>query len=136
MKYKTKGRIFETVDKGSYSGHQIKKDYAIRNNTSWKGLWELTFGIYIPNPEAPEINFSKDMVIAVYRGMQMTGGYGIEIKKILEKQKILEVLVEEHNPKPGFMYTQALTQPYHIIKTKTSKKKVKFNIGDAETRLQ
>ena len=126
MKYKTKEKNFETIDKGSYSGHQIKKDYVIRNDASWKGLWDLTFEIHIPKLEAPEINFGEDMVIAVYRGTQMTGGYGIEIKKLIEKKKILEVLVEEHSPKPGFMYTQALTQPYHIIKTKTNKKKIKF----------
>lgn len=126
MKYKTKERNFETIDKGSYSGHQTRKDYFIRNDVSWKGLWEITFGIYTPKHESPEINFSKDMVIAVYMGMQTTGGYGIEIKKILENKKSIDVLVEEHSPKPGFMYTQALTRPYHIVKTDMSKKKVKF----------
>jgi hypothetical protein len=134
MKYKTKEKSFETLDKGAYSGHQIRKDYMIKNDASWKDLWNVTvsymnpllFEIYKPKLEAPEVDFSKDMVIAVYMGTQMTGGYGIEIKKILEKKKILEVLVEEHDPKPWFIYTQALTQPYHIIKTKTTKKKVKF----------
>lgn len=126
MKYKTKEKSFETVDKGSYSGHRIRKDYVVRNNEYWKGIYAETCEIYIPKLEAPEVDFNKDMVIAVYMGTQMTGGYGIGIKKVLEKKKILEVLVEEHDPKPWFIYTQALTQPYHIVKTKVSKKKVKF----------
>lgn len=126
MKYKTKEKSFETVDKNNYSGHTARKDYVIKDDRSWKNLWNTTNGIYIPKLEAPEINFGEDMVIAVYRGMQMTGGYGIEIKKILEKKKTIDVLVEEHSPKPGFMYTQALTRPYHIVKTDMSKKKVKF----------
>lgn len=102
MKYKTKEKSFETIDKGSYSGHQIRKNYVIRNDASWKGLWDLTFGIHIPKLEAPEINFSKDMVIAVYRGMQTTGGYGIEIQNILECKKKPGSLSKRTQSKAGF----------------------------------
>ena len=126
MKYQTKEKSFETVDKGSYSGHVMWKDYVIKNEYDWKDLWDTTTGIYTPKPKVPEINFSNEMIIAVYRGQCATGGYGIEIKKLIENKKSIEVLVEEHFPKPGYMYTQAFTQPYHIIKTKTTKKKVKF----------
>lgn len=126
MKYKTKEKSFETIDKGSYSGHGLRKDYVIKDDQSWKDIWDTTYGIYIPRREAPEIDFRKDMIIAVYMGMQTTGGHSIEIQKILENKKSIDVLVEEHSPKPGFMYTQALTQPYHIVKTEMSKKKVKF----------
>jgi len=121
-----KEKKFEMVSISSYSGHPMKKNYVIKNEYDWKDLWDTTTGIYTPKPKVPEINFSKEMIIAVYRGQCATGGYGVEIKKFIEKKKSIEVLVEEHFPKSGYMYTQAFTQPYHIVKTETTKKKVKF----------
>lgn len=87
MKYKTKEKSFETVDKNSYSRQYSKKNYVIKNEYDWKYLWDTATWMCEPRPKVPEINFSKDMIIAVYRGQYASGGYGIEIKKLIEKKK-------------------------------------------------
>jgi len=60
------------------------------------------------------------MVIAVFSEEKRTGGYGIEITRVeenLEKGQ-MEVFFLETHPSPNSMVTQALTQPYHIVKLK------------------
>ena len=50
----------------------------------------------------------------------MTGGYGVEITKIEEtlQKRILSVTIRESKPPADAMLTQALTQPFHIVKLK------------------
>jgi len=117
---------FDTIEKGYYGGHKPKAEYVIKDEKEWEKIWNSTYSICTPKPDAPTIDFSKDMVIAVYQGEFNTGGYGIEIKQITEGSNSLEVIVEETFPGPNDMVTMAFSQPYHIVKTEKSDKNVTF----------
>lgn len=118
---------FETISKGFNSGHIEKKHYVIENEAEWKNLWGKTNSISIPQPELPEVDFNKEMVIAVFQGEKSTGGYSIEIVNIVEDSKIT-VFYKEFSPEPGDFVTQALTQPYHIVKIKKTDKEIVFQV--------
>ena len=53
-----------------------------------------------------------------------TGGYYIEITKIVEKENSVEVFARETSPSPGSLVTEAFTQPYHIVKMKKVDKRL------------
>ena len=72
------------------------------------------------------INFNDEMIIAVFQGGHSSGGYSIKIKRINEKENSVEVFVKETSPSPLSGVTDALTQPYHIVKTKRVDKEVIF----------
>lgn len=117
---------FENISKESYSGHNERKNYVIKEVSEWKNLWGMVHIGTTPKPVLPDINFDNEMIIAVFQGMHSTGGYSIEITQIIEKDKSLEIFIKETSPAPGSVTTQAVTQPYHIVKTKRTDKEIIF----------
>ena len=107
---------FETLSKGSYSSHKEPANYVMNSDEELKELKLKT----------SEIDFSRSTVIEVFMGEFNTGGYEIEIIKIIEKENEIIIKVIKTFPEPGQPVTQALSQPYHIVKTKKIEKGVVF----------
>ena len=109
---------FETIDLGYYCAHRERYDYIIQTQQEWDDLW--------PSSEAPDINFSSNIVLAVYMGEKSTGGYHIEIIYIGENAVHIRVYIREISPSLGGCVTMALTQPYHIVKLNRIPKDIVF----------
>ena len=62
------------------------------------------------------MDFSREMVVGIFMGQRGTGGYEIEITKVERAGSELRVYYRGKSPDPGAMLTQALTEPYHLIK--------------------
>ena len=114
---------FETISRGTFGGLDEQGDYVINSEGEWSELLNRT---QIRFQEQPAIDFSKSTVIAVFLGTRSTGGYTIEIKDIVETDDEVMVYVEETSPGPGENVIMAVTQPYHIVKTKKITKEVVF----------
>jgi predicted secreted protein len=115
---------FETILKGVNNANAETKTYVITTQAEWMQVFQKTGAELI----AP-IDFSKDMAVAVFEGQKPTGGYGVEVTKILETKSELVVYVREVSPGFGCMVTQAFTNPYHIVKFKKSAKEVLINVA-------
>jgi hypothetical protein len=122
---------FSTIDKGFLSPIKERKLVILKSEKEWGDLWRLHKGAFLPKQPIPSVNFKQDMIVAVFSGEKKTGGYGIEITKIEETREKGEVIVFflETQPPSKAMVTQALTQPYHIVKTGRTNFKVKFTSG-------
>ncbi len=132
---------FEAIEKGVYSGYdesryEGKTKYVINNNEDWQFLWNEVYSIQQPTPLLPTVDFSKDIVIAVFQGVQGSGGYSIEIIKIIEAENSIKVFIRETSPGPSCEVTAALTQPYHIIKTSKIDKEVIFKTEEKITMCE
>jgi len=114
---------FETIDIGYYCAHRERGDYIIQTQQEWDDLWQKTYGASL---EAPDINFSSNIVIAVYMGTRATGGYRIEITNIGENEEHIRVYIRETRPSPFGFVTMAVTQPYHIVKLNRIPKLIVF----------
>ena len=86
-----------------------------------------------PPPDQPNIDFDTNMVIAVFRGEKNTGGYDINITSIEENDSEIIVRGEMSDPPTYGIVTQALTQPYHIVSTKTSNKIIRYEIEKVDS---
>ncbi len=113
----------ETISRSGFGGLNEQGDYVINSEGEWSELLNRT---RIRFQEPPSIDFSKNTVIAVFLGTRSTGGYTIEIKDIVETDDEVMVYVEETSPGPGENVIMAVTQPYHIVKTKKITKEVVF----------
>ncbi|MCK4665529.1 protease complex subunit PrcB family protein [Candidatus Dependentiae bacterium] len=133
-KEEKRGFSYKTIAKGSYSGHAEKKYYVATNNLAWKVLWDQVNSTIEPKPPLPAIDFKLETIIAVFQGTQSTGGYSIEIIKVIEKKDSIEVTVQERKPKKGHFVTMAITTPYHIIKIPNRNKKIVFKTEIASNR--
>ncbi|TSA06081.1 MAG: protease complex subunit PrcB family protein [Deltaproteobacteria bacterium] len=101
--------------KGYQSGYTEPAKLVIRTEDEWRKVWEKINSPRFPKPELPEVNFETEIVIAVFMGERQTGGYGIEIKRIVRHVEEIIVEVEEQHLRPDSLVTMALTQPYHIV---------------------
>lgn len=131
---------FETLSKEAYSGYEHRlelvvkivpekrRDYEdIRVKQSFEWLWGQAHSKISPKPELPSINFDKEMILAVFQGRKESSQYNIGITKVIEHDKMVEVLVKEVQPSSGQELSAEIVQPYHIIKTKRIDKEVRFS---------
>ncbi len=107
--------FFEEIDQGYYCGIKVRIEYVIDDNESWGSLWEDIHNTSTGYPDLPFVNFSKQVIIAVFIGEFPTGGYSATIKRIEATFAGLKVHVDEVHPGEGCGVTMAFTQPYHIV---------------------
>ncbi len=121
---------FETIAKDDLiHGREEKGDFVVRDVSTLANLYsEIYPPCPIPEekPKPPQIDFDKQMVIAVFQGACSSGGYNIEIKSLTRNDKGLEVLVRETVPRRDDVLTMAETYPTHIIKTEKYEGDVSF----------
>jgi hypothetical protein len=101
--------------KGSQSGYTFPSKFIIQTEVQWSEIWDKVHRFRLPKPALPKIDFENEMVIAVFMGVQKSGGYDIRIIDIIEAEKEILVHVKVREPPPGTVQTMALTQPYHIV---------------------
>jgi superfamily I DNA and RNA helicase len=107
---------FQTIAKGNRSGVREFLQQVTRNQTEWATLWQRHIATET-NPLAPPVvDFNKEFVIAIFLGEKPTGGYAVEMTFIERKDRDLVVSYKEFQPAPGAMTTQALTQPFHMVR--------------------
>ena len=62
------------------------------------------------------IDFNREIVVAIFLGEKPTGGFAVEIVRVGRQNGEFVVDYKEINPASGAMVTQALTQPFHIVR--------------------
>ena len=112
--------------KGYNCGYTKATRMILYTEDQWKEIWGKAQVLRLPKPELPKIDFEKEMVIAVFMGERSSGGYSIEIIKIIRTEKEIVVEVEEKEPPSESLRTMALTQPYHIVVIKKSPLPIRF----------
>src|SRR5262249_62379029 len=66
-------------------------------------------------PPLPSVDFSRDMVVALFMGERPTGGYAIEVTRIERTAQGLSVHYRTSRPAPSATQMQALTQPFPLV---------------------
>ena len=99
-----------TVAKGSMSGIDAPRQASVRSAAEWSALWKA----HDPSGQTPAVDFSREMVVAVFLGSRPTGGYGIEILRAVGNSATLIVEYVETAPSRDAITAQVLTAPYHL----------------------
>lgn len=112
---------FRSLVKSNQSSYQEEGFYVINNQEEWNNL-----GIVIIEDYIIEIDFEKELVLAVFTGMRPSGGYSVEIVEIIEKEDVIEVMFEETMPSEDDMVSMEITYPEHIVKIEKIDKPFEF----------
>lgn len=97
------------------SGIKGSRRLVIRDSTTWSQFWsELGAGVQ------PQVDFSRDLVIAVASGEQSSGGHDIRIQRVTREGGELRIEVLETSASPECMTTAALTQPVDVVMVPTA----------------
>ena len=120
---------FETIEKGDSSHYDHYKPlgeprlFKIESQEELENFWTKHTDGRRPTPKVPEIDFEKEVVVAVIDVTEPSGYYSIEIECLEESEKYVIVKVIKISPNHhNCITTGALTQPYHIIKTARNSK--------------
>jgi protease stability complex PrcB-like protein len=105
---------FATLAKGLSSGVAEPAQLVVRSPTDWVALWGRHTRTQTAPP--PPVDFARDMVVALFLGERPTGGYAVEITQIERTDASLSIRYRTTRPDPSAIRTQALTQPFHLIK--------------------
>ncbi len=110
---------FETIEVGQRSGvaGSGPQLFKIATQAQWEEFWSQHQANVIPAPDLPQVEFSREMVIAVVDQDEPSGGFGFEITDIEEVEGRLAVRVRKDIPGPDCVVTAVITQPFHIVRT-------------------
>ena len=91
-----------------------------RNNTEYAQIYSLYYvpvppGIGAPDIGPPPVDFSSEIVVAVFLGSRPTGGYSVRIADIVREGDGIRVTAEETQPGPNCVVSQAFTQPFVLV---------------------
>lgn len=107
---------FEEIDKGAASGIHNRINYVIDDLETWETLWTDMHNISTSTPELPNVNFTEEIIIAVFLGEYATAGYVAEITRIVPSLNGITVYVREEHPGSSCFVAMVFTYPYHIVK--------------------
>jgi hypothetical protein len=94
----------------SNTGIAESRRLVIRDNDAWASFWsQLGVG------GRPEVDFKRNIVVAVAMGQRSSGGYDIAIQQVSEVAGELTVDVVETSPAPTCATTMALSQPADVV---------------------
>jgi len=100
-----------SLDKGASSQVDVARQAAVQSAAEWNTLWSQHAG----DRDRPPVDFTKEMVLAVFLGTRPTAGFSVEIVGAREEGATLIVSYRETRPQPGSVAAQVLTSPYHLV---------------------
>jgi hypothetical protein len=99
-----------TVAKGPSSEIAMARTIVVRSDAEWVSLWKEHGG----GGPAPEVDFSREMVVGIFQGVRPTAGYGVEIVRAIGAPNALIVEYRATAPSRDSVTAQVLTAPYHL----------------------
>ncbi len=101
---------FTILAEGPHSVIDSRVNYLITTQEEFAALWEL---LKEP-PPAPTVDFSANVVAAVFAGEAPTTGYAIAVAEVEDADSRI-VKIELARPDESCVLAQSLTAPYQII---------------------
>lgn len=117
---------FERALSGQLGLSLEAKNAVVKSAEEWRAL----FSANGPDMKAPpvDIDWSKRMLIAVSLGSRPSGGYAVEIDRIVRQGEHWVVHARESRPAAGSLQTTMITAPFDCVSTARYEGKVDFTV--------
>lgn len=108
---------WEVVATGSQAagGDSLSFELATSQN-DLQNLWGRAYGTMTSPPPLPAVDFSRSSVAAVFLGTRSSGGYSVDVQNVAVENGELYLDVAVTEPAPGTLTTQALTNPWVMVR--------------------
>jgi PrcB C-terminal len=123
-----------TLAKGALCRVTRPGERVISTADGWQKLWDEHTRNANPKPLLPAVDFSKEMVLAVFMGQRPTTGYAIDVTGVTPGDKAVVVSVRRTSPPPGAITGQIITSPFVFVAAPRSDRPVKFITSDVAGR--
>ena len=110
---------------GEFGGTQETATRTIMEKGDWLSTWKS-----VSKEPAPEIDFSRYEIVAVFLGVRPTGGYLPEIAEITRTESAIVVRYREKAPAPGRTPPEGQTSPFALRAIPRSALPVRFEFEE------
>ena len=115
------GIAWEELASGSQaSGSESPRFFVANSQAELEDIWGQAYGNLLTPPELPKVDFSTESVAGMFLGQQPTGGYSVSVQDVTLEDGEVYVQVEVSEPAPGAITTQALTNPWVMVRVNQS----------------
>jgi hypothetical protein len=107
--------LYTLLYSSNYQGREVESNVVVLNEKELTTLFQS-----VGNEQVPQVDFTKNQVVALFLGSKNTGGYSISIDRaeVIGNQIMIYKKIE--TPKGG-MVTTAFTNPFVIVKIHNKK---------------
>ncbi len=95
---------------------------AVKTDEQWVRFWAE----HHPHEAAPEVDFTRSMVVGVYIGARPADGFSVRISKVEIKGNALIITSQETAPPPGTFAVNVTVYPYALKVVPRSSLKLKY----------
>lgn len=99
--------------RGSFGPCVAARREVVRDAAAWDRAWAE---VQATRMAPPAVDFAGQVAIVACLGQRRSGGHAIEIVAVEVAEDALIVSVRTTAPAPDAITTQALTQPFHIVR--------------------
>jgi hypothetical protein len=114
-----------TVAQGTDSSIIRAREVTVRTPEEWRTLWSA----HSSDP-APQLDFSRSIVVGVFLGSRPTAGFRVEITRATVHGDQAVVNFVEHRPDPDAILSQVVTAPFHLVTLPSTVRTVRFQQTD------
>lgn len=100
-----------SIDKGAMSQISTARQVTAGDLDAWTTLWRA----HAPARPLPNVDFTRETVVAVFMGTRMTAGFAVEIVGSREEGGNVVVMYKETAPPRDAITAQVLVSPYHLV---------------------
>jgi hypothetical protein len=108
--------------------------FEIRDEESWRALWQHMMAGHSPAPSRPAVNFDREMLLGAFMGRRSSGGYTIEIVSVRDLGENLHATVVRTSPGPECVRLTVETTPADIVRVDRLDKPVRWETRDRVRR--
>jgi hypothetical protein len=126
----------DILAEGAFSAIDQPQQTVLHDAAAYAALWASHAAHEEPPAKAPAVDFAKDTVAAVFAGTQPTGGISLAVSSLRQEKDGWHLRLELRKPGPDCMVTQALTQPWMLVRIPGSGQAVNMDIRVTEESCQ
>jgi hypothetical protein len=117
---------FETVASDSHSGVAQPRTVVVKDAAAFGKLWAEHGKYRVPPPDLPQVDFSRQMVLAVFAGALPNGCHAMGITRVGSAGDRIVVEYAERELATFAVCTQALVEPMQMVVVERSDAPVEF----------
>jgi len=108
---------YDIIERGSDAANASKLPSLsiFTDQSDFKDFYSYLHMNKVPHPDAPEIDFAKNILVFLCYGEQKTAGYFISVRDVSERKETLVVKAVLLGPPEGSMSAQVITYPYLLM---------------------
>ncbi len=107
------GVSYVTLAQGQNAHEDDRVNYRIMNADQLGQLWDMVYGQ--TGPDVPNVDFSKNEVLAVFDGSHTTTGYSVSVQNISDADGQRTVTVQRLAPSDSCPVDSTISSPFIII---------------------